>query len=470
MYDLLLKGGRVIDYSTQVDDYLDIGIKDGKIVKISKNISNIDTKVLKDITGRIIFPGIIDTHVHISKWLGEKEGHKMLILNGVTTAFDFAGPIEGVLEIASKEGLGINLACINYIRPGDTVKDNNPSKEELESFLDESLKKGALGYKILGGHYPLTKESIEKAIYVANEKKAYVAAHAGSTENGSNYLGLEEMINLSKGKNLHIAHVNSYCRGDIYSDEKEAYLALELLKNNKNIISESYLSSYNGTSSNCKDNIPESMVTIRCLERKSYDKTEDGLSQAIKDGYCFVNASIDNENILLTKEDGLDYWNKNNRKGSISFPVNPAISRYILATGKDKDGKFIVDAFSSDGGGIPRNEILYQGLNLVKFGAIDLFDFVEKSSFIPSKMLGLPNKGSIKEGKDADLIVVDYEKNIVLKTIINGKVIMEDGDIYPEDCRIITTDKGINNIKKYKLDFKVVDLEIDSLLYNNELK
>ena len=39
---------------------------------------------------------------------------------------------------------------------------------------------GSLGIKLLGGHYPLTSEATARAIEVANQKKAYVAFHAGS--------------------------------------------------------------------------------------------------------------------------------------------------------------------------------------------------------------------------------------------------------------------------------------------------
>ena len=63
----------------------------------------------------------------------------------------------------------------------------------------------SLGDQTLGGHYPLTSEATARAIEVANQKKAYVAFHAGSLAKGSNIEGFLEAVELANGNCLHMA-------------------------------------------------------------------------------------------------------------------------------------------------------------------------------------------------------------------------------------------------------------------------
>ena len=72
-----------------------------------------------------------------------------------------------------------------------------------------------------------------------------------------------------------------------------------------------------------------------------------------------------------------------------SFNVNPPIPRIMLAEVKRDDGSFVVDAISTDGGCIPRNVILSQGLSLVKLDVLTLTEFAQKTSLNPARMLRL---------------------------------------------------------------------------------
>ena len=64
MYDLILKGGTVIDPSTQRNGVMDIAIQDGKFASIATGITD-DTAQVIDVKGKIVTPGIIDVHVHV---------------------------------------------------------------------------------------------------------------------------------------------------------------------------------------------------------------------------------------------------------------------------------------------------------------------------------------------------------------------------------------------------------------------
>ena len=65
MYDLLIKRGRVIDPSQNIDDKLDIAISGGKISKVAKDIPAQESQQVIDARDKIVTPGLIDMHCHV---------------------------------------------------------------------------------------------------------------------------------------------------------------------------------------------------------------------------------------------------------------------------------------------------------------------------------------------------------------------------------------------------------------------
>lgn len=63
-YDLLIKGGHVIDAKNQIDAAMDVAVKDGKIARVSRNISASDAENVVDASGMYVTPGLIDIHSH----------------------------------------------------------------------------------------------------------------------------------------------------------------------------------------------------------------------------------------------------------------------------------------------------------------------------------------------------------------------------------------------------------------------
>jgi hypothetical protein len=122
--------------------------------------------------------------------------------------------------------------------------------------------------------------------------------------------------------------------------------------------------------------------------------------------------------------------------------VNPALSRFLLAQAKRSDGSFVVDCFSTDGGCYPRNVIVENGLLLVQFGAITLREFAIKASLNGARALGLPNKGHLAAGADADVSILDFDRKKAYATIVNGKVIMKDGALLGSGTGIICDKRG----------------------------
>jgi len=63
-YDLLLKGGHLIDAKNGIDKVMDVAIKDGKIAMVDSNIPESQSKLVVDAKGMIVGPGLIDIHSH----------------------------------------------------------------------------------------------------------------------------------------------------------------------------------------------------------------------------------------------------------------------------------------------------------------------------------------------------------------------------------------------------------------------
>lgn len=72
-YSILIKGGHVIDPKNNIDEVLDVAVKDGKIVALSKNIDGSKATQVVDAKGMIVSPGLIDIHGHV--FAGTKANH-----------------------------------------------------------------------------------------------------------------------------------------------------------------------------------------------------------------------------------------------------------------------------------------------------------------------------------------------------------------------------------------------------------
>jgi dihydroorotase len=64
--NLLIRGGRVIDPSQNIDTIMDIFVSDGKIAGINTTPNSAEMQVL-DATGKLVCPGLIDIHAHVSR-------------------------------------------------------------------------------------------------------------------------------------------------------------------------------------------------------------------------------------------------------------------------------------------------------------------------------------------------------------------------------------------------------------------
>jgi len=95
-FDLILKGGRIVDPSQSLDRIADIGFAAGKVAKIGTDLAGDARTEVRDVSGHIVSPGLIDLHTHVY-WGGTSLGidaEEFCRTSGVTTCIDTgsAGP------------------------------------------------------------------------------------------------------------------------------------------------------------------------------------------------------------------------------------------------------------------------------------------------------------------------------------------------------------------------------------------
>lgn len=127
--DILLKGGRVMDPATGTDAVLDVRVSQGRIAAIGENLPAGDAETI-DCRGRLVLPGLIDTHAHVYQYVTGRFG-----LNP-----DMCGVKSGVTTLVDQGG----ASCITL--PGFRHYIVEPSKTRVVAFLSAYLVGGLEGH------------------------------------------------------------------------------------------------------------------------------------------------------------------------------------------------------------------------------------------------------------------------------------------------------------------------------------
>src|SRR3989454_11489525 len=90
MYDLVLKGGKVLDPSTGLDGVLDIAVQNGLIARIAPEIAPAEATRTIEVRDKLVTPGLIDLHAHIFEGVNRTGVNPDLagVHSGVTTIVD----------------------------------------------------------------------------------------------------------------------------------------------------------------------------------------------------------------------------------------------------------------------------------------------------------------------------------------------------------------------------------------------
>ncbi|MFN0102849.1 MAG: amidohydrolase/deacetylase family metallohydrolase [Bryobacteraceae bacterium] len=138
-YDLLIRGGRVIDPSQELSAETDVAIRQGKVARIASNIPESEARQVLDARRMIVTPGLVDVHVHVYDGVAPLgiPADANCIAKGATTVVDagsagahtFPGFRQYVVRVVETRVYALlNISVVGQ----STLSDGNPWGELLD--------------------------------------------------------------------------------------------------------------------------------------------------------------------------------------------------------------------------------------------------------------------------------------------------------------------------------------------------
>lgn len=442
-YDLVLEGGRVMDPETGLDAVRNVGIRDGKIVRVSSD--PLTGRRVVHAGGLVVAPGFIDLHQHAQ----ELASQRAKALDGVTTALELEIGAPDVAQfLKAKEGRSLihygtsasQVAARSFVfgaplPDGDILPKAGPATEQpatpqqINKILDrlrEELEAGGLAIG-MGIQYTPGASRLEviDIFRLAAERKVPVYTHVrsnGRIDPGSSIESVSEVIGAAAitGASLHIVHINSTCSRDSM----------------------------------------ECLSMIEGARARGLDVTTEAYPYTA--GMTAINSAVFNPG--WQQRMGIDYGDivlpetgEHLTRDSFDALHNSSTTHFVLIFGYKQE---ILDQvipnplvmIASDGlQGHPRNAGTYSRV-LAQYvrekGTITLMDALRKMSLMPAQMLERSTpaarlKGRLQEGADADIVVFDpatisdrstFEKPMepsigVRYLVVAGTVLVDEGKI-----------------------------------------
>ena len=445
-YDLVLEGGRVMNPETGLDAVRNVGIKDGRIARISTEA--LGGQRVVDAKGLVVAPGFIDLHQHSQ----DLASQRVKALDGVTTALELEIGAPDVAQfLKSKEGhslihygtsasqvaarslaFGAPQANEEILPKSGPATDEHATSEQIEKIEDrlrEELDAGGLAVGMGIQYTPgATRSEVIDIFRIAAERGLPVYTHIRSTgrnEPGSSIESIGEVIGAAAitGAPLHIVHINSSCTSD--APECLAMIA--------------------GARARGLDVTTEAYPYIAGMTAINSAHFNPGWQQEM--GISYGDLMLPETGERLTKERFDELHNSSTAHFVIVF------SNKQEAVDKVIPNPLVMIA--SDGlEGHPRNAGTYSRV-LAQYvrekGTITLMDALRKMTLMPAEMLerstsDARRKGRLQEGADADIVAFDaatisdrstFEKPMepsvgVRYLLVGGSLVVDEGKIVPD--------------------------------------
>jgi len=195
-FDLVLRGGRVIDPARGLDGVLDVGIRDGKIAAVLPTIDAGETLHSLDVRDRLVVPGMIDTHAHVYQYVTGAFGMNpdlVGIRSGVTTLIDQGGAspltIQGFRKFIVEPATTRVFAFVsNYLVGGlvghrytELYGPHGINVRETVTSIEQNrdIVKGIKAHAEVGGYSRWGIETLRLAKEASRQTKVPVYVHLG---------------------------------------------------------------------------------------------------------------------------------------------------------------------------------------------------------------------------------------------------------------------------------------------------
>ncbi len=425
-YSLIIKNG-----SCYIDGKLiksDIGLYENKIKKIG-NIEENNSKVY-DASGKAVLPGIIDTQVHFREPGSTdaedlESGSRAAVLGGVTSLFEMPNtnpPTANLVEFEKKLQAAKNRMHTNYAFYFGATPQNTEQLAQLKNV------EGCCGVKLFAGsstgNLLVDKEAdIEKVI---SSSDRIVSIHSED----------EDIIKLRK---------KFIRQGDVHSHPEWRNVECAMSSTRRVVkIAERYDKKIHVLHVTTKEE-----VDFLAMHKKNvtFETTPQHLTLYAPDCYDKLGTYAQMNPPLRSKDHYDRLWVaiKNNVVDVLGSDHAPH-----LKINKDKE-------YPNTPSGMPGVQTIFPVMiDHVNNGKLELNQLINLMCENPCKIFGIRNKGFIKEGFDADLTIVDMDKEVTIKnemiaskcgwtpfhnykvkgfpvgTIVNGILVMSEGKILAE--------------------------------------
>ena len=445
-YDVVFRGGLVVDGTGGEPFHADVGIRKGRVTLLSEGEAATTAREIA-IPNKVISPGFIDIHTHARADLVNED--EALVSNyltqGVTTVVigndgDGATRINRRFDRIFEHGAGVNVAqlvghaSLRRRVMDDTGREATPEEiEAMKGILKTALEEGAFGLSTglfyADGSYATTEEVIELAKLTSQEGGIYESHIRAESSRGVGVAAaVDEVIRIAEEANIpaHIAHIKVLGKdvwgtsGDIVEKIKKARArGLE-------ITADQY--PWVASSTQLKSAVVSREFQAGGLEgirsRLNDPLTRD---EILGDIALNIERRGGPESLLLVETENAKWHGLRLGDIAAALAISPqAAAGHLLAEGRARVVSFNMTeadietfmvepwvATSSDGTeGHPR-----------KFGSfsrkydtyvreretLTLEVFVRASTGLPAEILGLEGRGTLSDGSVADLVIFDPE-------------------------------------------------------------
>lgn len=486
-YDIIIKNGKIIDGTGNSWYIADIAVKDGIIKLIQKNISVTATTII-DAKSLIVAPGFIDVHTHIEGDEIKNPTADNFIYDGVTTVI--AGncgasnvDIGKYLRWIDSIKLSINVASLvghNDVRKAVMGKANRLATEselkQMEAIVRNAMQGGAVGFSTgliyIPGTYSNTEEVVRLAKAAAQFNGVY-ATHMRD-EGDSVVQAISEALHIGKEAGIPVEISHFKCSGQQnWGRSKETLAMIETArKQGLDVTIDQY--PYTASSTSLSTLLPDEVLAdgqdsinarlnraeektkainymLRKLKRRGLKHFSYAVVAYYKEDTTLNGKSIEQINLLK----GNKHHAKQEAETIIEM-MKLGGAGMVFHGMSDKDVEYIMaypfNMFACDasirvfGQGSPHPRgygtnarVLSRYVREKKI--ISLEEAIRRMTSLPAQKFQLKHIGLIKEGMDADIVVLDenevadkstYEQPHQYSTgfkyvLVNGKLTLNNG-------------------------------------------
>lgn len=485
-YDLIITNARVVDGTGNPWFRADIGIKNGRIARIGRLKAADGARVI-DARGQIVAPGFIDVHTHVESIYEQPEAENFVRM-GVTSLVtgncgNSATDIAQFLGKIKEQPLAVNLATL--IAHGSVRKEvlglenRAPSPEELrrmEALVEQAMKDGAVGLSTgliyLPGIYAKTDEVVQLARVAARYNGIY-ATHMRN-EGNEVVTAIRESLQIGEqaGLPVEISHFKISSRKLWGQSAQTIELVREARQRGQMVTVDQYAYTASSTSLDSrlpawlleggreegKKRLAEPALRERVVREVKESLKASGfqdLDYAVVAGYE-PNPSFNGKSIAaITKQV--------RGKADVKSQIEQVLEMYMAGGAamiyhgmSEPDVQNIMrepfTMIASDSGvrrlgeGVPHprgygNNARVLGHYVRELRLLSLEDAIRKMTSLPAQTFNLRDRGLLREGFAADLVIFDdaaitdratygqphqYPTGISY-VIVNGEAVLADG-------------------------------------------